>query len=56
LSQRYSDQSLSLLRESVKRGFREIERFKKDKELDSLRKRPEFQRLLSELETKKKAK
>jgi tetratricopeptide (TPR) repeat protein len=54
LSQRYAEQSLNLLREAVKRGFKELERFKKDKELDPLRMRPDFQRLLTELEAKKK--
>ncbi len=50
LAQRYADQSINLLREAIKRGFKEVERFKKDKELNSLRMRPDFQELTKELE------
>lgn len=43
---------LSLLRKSVERGFRDIETFRRDPDLDQLRNLPEFEEMVKELEKK----
>jgi hypothetical protein len=50
LTQRYADQAMNLLREAVKRGFKAGDRYSKDKELEPLRMRPDFQKLLTEIQ------
>jgi tetratricopeptide (TPR) repeat protein/tRNA A-37 threonylcarbamoyl transferase component Bud32 len=52
---RCAEQALDLLRQAVTRGYRNAEHMKKDTDLDALRPRPEFQKLLAELADKAKA-
>ena len=47
---------LELLRRVIAKGHEDVERIKRDKNLDPLRGQPEFQQLLSDLETKAKPK
>jgi serine/threonine protein kinase/tetratricopeptide (TPR) repeat protein len=54
LAQTYSQQALTLLRQAVKRGFTDAAHMQKDSDLDPLRGREEFKKLLSELEGKDK--
>jgi serine/threonine-protein kinase len=46
----YGDQALALLRTAVARGFKDAAHMKKDTDLDPLRKRDDFKKLLAELE------
>ena len=50
----YSDQATAMLRDAVAKGYKDIERMKKDKDLDPLREREEFKNLIAELESRKK--
>src|SRR5262249_30682011 len=50
LHDRYTDRALGLLREAMKRGYKDIEHMKKDDDLASLRANPDFQKLLAELQ------
>ena len=52
LTKRYADQAVTLLREAMTRGYKDLEHLQKDDDLASLRKRPDFQKLLAELEAK----
>ncbi len=52
LAQSYTERALAELRRAVERGFRDAARMKKDPHLEPLRGRPEFKKLLSELEAK----
>src|SRR5262249_23401315 len=52
LVQTYSQQSLAFLQQAVSRGFKDVTRMKKDADLEPLRRREEFQKLLTELEAK----
>ncbi len=52
LADQYADKATELLRQAVRKGFRSVEEMKSDKELNSLRSREDFQKLLSELEKK----
>ncbi len=45
----YGDQAMKLLREAVEKGFKNVEHMKKDTDLDPLREREDFQKLLAEL-------
>jgi hypothetical protein len=38
------------LRKAIAAGFKEVERLKQDKDLDALREREDFQKLLAEVE------
>ena len=42
---------MDFLREAVQRGHYDVEHMKKDSDLDPLRQREDFQKLLRELET-----
>ncbi len=44
------DLAVSTLRRAQARGFRDVERLRRDKDLDSLRGRPDFQKLVAELQ------
>jgi hypothetical protein len=46
----YADRGLALLREAVKRGFKDARRLKEDPDLAPLRPREEFKKLLAEVE------
>ena len=45
----YADLALKALRQSMQAGFNDAEHLRKDPDLDPLRSRPDFKRLLSEL-------
>jgi len=55
LAMSYGDQAVEYLRMAAKKGFRDAEWIKKDKALDPIRTREDFQQLLVELEEKKKS-
>jgi hypothetical protein len=46
----YQDLALSALRSARQKGFQDVERLQHDKDLDNLRGRPDFQKLLAELQ------
>ena len=52
LAQGYADQAMDLLRKAIAKGYQGIELLKNDPDLDSLRCRDDFKKLLSELEEK----
>jgi serine/threonine protein kinase/Tfp pilus assembly protein PilF len=52
----YADRALELLRQAIAKGYRDVAHLKKDPDLDPLRPREEFQKLLAELERKIKEK
>jgi len=54
LSQSYADRALALLRQAVERGYKGAAHMKKDSDLEPLRTRKEFQKLLADLEGKAK--
>jgi serine/threonine-protein kinase len=49
----YAGRAVTVLRQAVAKGFRDIEHIKKDSDLDPLRLRDDFQKVLRELEAKK---
>jgi tetratricopeptide (TPR) repeat protein len=53
-AQFYGDAALKLLREAVSKGWKNVMHMKKDTDLDPLRQRPDFQKLVAELEKKGK--
>jgi WD40 repeat protein len=53
LQDQYAARAVELLRQAVAKGFKEAAHMKKDKDLDALRDREDFKRLLAELETQK---
>ena len=46
----YGDEAMKLLREAVAKGFKDAKQMKQDRDLDPLRDREDFQKLLEELE------
>jgi serine/threonine protein kinase/tetratricopeptide (TPR) repeat protein len=50
LAAKYSGQAITFLRDAVKRGLTDLERFETDVGLEALRELPDFQKLTSELE------
>src|SRR5262249_28227321 len=50
LTQAYGDRALALLRQAVRKGFKDLEHLKKDTDLDPLRGRNDFRKLLIEVE------
>ncbi len=52
LAQTYADRALATLRQAVQNGYKDLANLKKDKDLDSLRSREDFKKLLAELELK----
>jgi serine/threonine protein kinase len=50
----YGDAAMKLLRDAVSKGFNDAAHMKKDTDLDPLREREDFQKLMAELEAKKK--
>jgi tetratricopeptide (TPR) repeat protein len=54
LTQKYADRVLVLLRQAITNGFQDAEALKKTPALEPVRSRPEYQTLLTELETKRK--
>jgi tetratricopeptide (TPR) repeat protein len=53
LAQSYADRGMALLRQAVARGFKDTAHVKNDVDLEPLRTREEFQKLLADLEGKK---
>jgi tetratricopeptide (TPR) repeat protein/tRNA A-37 threonylcarbamoyl transferase component Bud32 len=53
LAKAYADRALALMRQAVAKGYKDVDRLKKDTDLDPLRKRDDFRRLLAELEKPK---
>ncbi len=49
-AQFYGDEAMKLLRAAVSKGFKNVAHMKKDTDLDPLRKRDDFQKLVAELE------
>jgi hypothetical protein len=56
LMQSYSNNALTALRKAVASGYADAAKMKQDKDLEPLRSREDFQKLLSEVEAKQKAK
>jgi serine/threonine-protein kinase len=50
LAQSYADQALAMLRTAVARGYKDLANLKKDSDLDPLRGRDDFRKLLAEVE------
>ncbi len=46
----YAARAVELLRRAIERGYQNVARLKRDPDLDALRPRADFQKLLSELE------
>jgi hypothetical protein len=53
-AQFYSDAAMKLLREAVSKGYKDVAHMKKDTDLDPLRQREDFKKLIAELEGKGK--
>jgi hypothetical protein len=45
----YADRAMAALRQALAKGYKDCAQLKKDKDLDALRGRDDFQRLLAEL-------
>jgi tetratricopeptide (TPR) repeat protein len=54
LAKHYADRALALLRQAVVRGYKNAAHMKMNRDLQPLRERPEFKKLLAELEGAKK--
>ena len=52
-AQFYADQAMTMLRDAVTKGYKDAADMKKDSDLDPMRQRDDFQKLLAELEGKK---
>jgi serine/threonine-protein kinase len=52
-AERHATRAVGLLREAVAKGYKDAAHMKKDTDLDPLRKREDFEKLLAELEAKK---
>ena len=50
----YGDAAMKLLRDAVSKGYKDVPHMKKDTDLDPLRQREDFQKLLADLEGKGK--
>ena len=53
-AQFYGDAAMKLLRDAVSKGYKHVAHLKKDTDLDPLRQRDDFQKLVAELEGKGK--
>jgi tetratricopeptide (TPR) repeat protein len=53
-AQFYGDAAMRILREAVSKGYRDVPHMKKDTDLDTLRRREDFQKLIAELDGKGK--
>jgi serine/threonine-protein kinase len=53
LTEQYSARAVDLLRQGIFKGYRDAAQIRTDPDLDPLRQRDDFQKLLAELETKK---
>jgi tetratricopeptide (TPR) repeat protein len=55
LKEQYAERALELLRQASAKGYKEIAHMKKDKDLDPLRQRQDFKKLIAELESRTKS-
>jgi hypothetical protein len=53
-AQFYTDAAMKLLRDAVSKGYKDVAHMKKDTDLDPLRQRDHFQKLVAELQGKGK--
>jgi tetratricopeptide (TPR) repeat protein/tRNA A-37 threonylcarbamoyl transferase component Bud32 len=51
VAKNYADRALAALREAVAKGYKDVEHMKKDSDLDPLRGRDDFKKLVAELES-----
>ncbi len=51
--EQYAARAVDLLRQAVAEGYKDVAHLRKDPDLDALRQRADFKKLLSELEAKK---
>jgi hypothetical protein len=51
-AQFYGDAAIKLLRDAVGKGYKDVKQIKQDTDLDPLRQRQDFQKLVAELEGK----
>jgi tetratricopeptide (TPR) repeat protein len=56
LADEYATRAVALLRQAVAKGYRDLNNIKTDSDVDALRSRPDFQKLLEELKAKPKGK
>jgi tetratricopeptide (TPR) repeat protein len=54
LAQGYADRAMTLVRQAIERGFKNVERMQKDPRLEPLRERDEYRKLLTDLKGKEK--
>src|SRR5262249_39239934 len=54
LSQAYADRAVALLRQAVRKGYRDLKDLKTNRDFDALRGREDFRALLVELESRPK--
>ncbi len=52
MARTYGDQAMQSLRQALAKGYKDAAQIKKDKDLDPLRQREDFRKLLGELEAK----
>jgi hypothetical protein len=50
LAEQYASRAFDLLRQAIQKGYKDVAHMKKDKDLDALRDREDFKKLLAELE------
>jgi hypothetical protein len=50
-----AEQAITTLRRAIAAGYRDLANMRKDTDLDSLRKRPDFEQMLADLEKEVKA-
>jgi hypothetical protein len=55
-AQFYGDAAMKQLRDAVSKGYKDVAHMKKDTDLDPLRQREDFQKLLAEVEAKSRPK
>jgi pentatricopeptide repeat protein len=53
-SKKLAEEAIALLKQAVAKGFRDVAHMKKDKDLDALRARADFKKVIAELEVAKK--
>ncbi len=48
----FADRAVLALKDAIEKGFKDVDKLKKDKDLEALRSRDDFQKLITELESK----
>ena len=51
----YADQAMAMLRDAVAKGYKDVDHMKTNKDLDPLREREDFKKVVAELEAAKEA-